>query len=179
MQEEIWKPVVGYEGRYEVSNLGRVKSLDRVVKAKNNDRFISGRILKQCFDLDGYLMVGLFIDGKQTKFKTHRLVCIAFKENPLNKYCVNHINEIKTDNRLENLEWASVKENVNHGTGIARRSLSKGKIVEKIDKRGIVVDRYLTISSVEKDGYTRTSVTQVCLGRRNSHKGYFWRYYEN
>ncbi len=104
MENEIWKEIENYEGLYQISNLGRVKSL------KCNRE----KILKQTITHYGYLQVGLSKDKKTTPFKVHRLLMIYFVDNPESKAHVNHINGIKTDNRLENLEWCTPKENCIH-----------------------------------------------------------------
>lgn len=103
--KEIWKDIGGYEGLYEVSNLGRIKSL----------HFKESKILKNLEDRDGYLQLNLTKNNKQKLHKIHRLVVIQFIENPLNKPEVNHKNGIKTDNRVENLEWVNHSENMKHG----------------------------------------------------------------
>jgi hypothetical protein len=134
---EIWKPVVGYEGLYEVSNLGRVKSM----------RF--GFILK--FRLDrGYPRLGLrHLDGVQKQITIHRLVCTAFIPNPYNKSQINHINGIKTDNRVENLEWCTSKENMNHRSNVLNYKHSektKDKISKGIkNKKPVICTETLTV----------------------------------
>lgn len=119
MQNEIWKDVPGYSGMYQVSNLGRVKSLNRRVNGpKRNGRIVNERILKPGLDLYGYKIVVLF-NGKSRKTCTvHRLVAMAFVPNPENKPEIDHINTIRTDNRVENLRWATRKENGNNPTTI-------------------------------------------------------------
>lgn len=118
---EVWKDIAGYEGVYQVSNHGRVKSLDRLVK---HARFglvkRKGKILKPFIDTYGYLEVRLCKDGGGVCCSVHRLVLSAFVPNPENKETVNHINENKTDNRVENLEWATQYENMHHNNLIDR-----------------------------------------------------------
>ena len=100
---EIWKDISGYDGDYQVSNMGRVKSL----------RFGKERLLKPGSS-NGYFHVVLFKNKKQKNIKVHRLVAQAFIKNPQGKRTINHINGIKTDNRLSNLEWATQSENLKH-----------------------------------------------------------------
>lgn len=112
--EEVWKPVIGFEGLYEVSSLGRVKSLIAAKNGKKNTR-ISNKILKPGQDSYGYCRVRLTgHDGELHQWMVHRLVMIAFVGEVKDKPQVNHINGIKTDNRLENLEWVTQSENVLH-----------------------------------------------------------------
>lgn len=114
--EEIWKVVKGYEGRYQVSNLGNVKSLSRMVNSGNGvkSKLINEIILKPNITIHGYKIATLWIDGVSGHYSVHRLVATTFIPNPENKPMVNHINCIKTDNRVENLEWVTRQENVTH-----------------------------------------------------------------
>lgn len=111
---EQWKDVEGYEGMYQVSNLGRVKSLSRKRAIGSNWRIIEERILKPQNAKDGYKQVNLCRDGRQKSVTVHRLVAETFIDNPDNKKTINHISGIKEDNRLINLEWMSQTENNRH-----------------------------------------------------------------
>ena len=104
---ETWRDVVGYEGLYQVSDHGRVKSL-------NYNKTGQERLMRLITDKKGYLRVTLWKDGKQKMYQTHRIVAQAFIDNPDNKPCIDHINAIKTDNRVENLRWVTCKENCNN-----------------------------------------------------------------
>ena len=110
--EEIWKDVKGYEGVYRVSSFGRVRSLDRV---SSIGRKLKGKVLKQKVT-KGYNMVSLSKDGNPKGKTVSRLVAKTFIPNPENKPEVNHIDENKQNNHVDNLEWVTAKENANHGT---------------------------------------------------------------
>ncbi len=112
---EIWKDILGYEGLYQVSNLGRVKLLPRKVNAKSNScRMLYEKIFAIVLAPNGYCRVGLRLNKNRRHFSVHRLVAEAFIPNDKNKPQVNHINGIKTDNRVENLEWCTERENSVH-----------------------------------------------------------------
>lgn len=112
--KENWKDVIGYEGLYQVSDLGRVKSLKKPVFCRGGKtRFLPEKIIKLCKDKDGYLIFGLFKDRERTNCKIHRLVALHFVPNPDNKPEVNHLRG-KDDNRAISLEWSTPKENMRH-----------------------------------------------------------------
>lgn len=117
MTEEIWRPIEGYEGLYEVSSYGRVRSLDRYDRMNH---FRKGRIMKQSYNGNGYLTVDLCLNGKVKKYLGHRLVAQVFIKNPCNLPQINHIDEDKSNNRVENLEWCDAKYNTNYGTARIR-----------------------------------------------------------
>jgi hypothetical protein len=120
--EEIWKDIIGFEGCYQISSLGRVKSLGReVYHARYGKQTIKSHIMKLNLTKDGYLRATLK-KGTNGKFLAHRLVAIAFIPNTESKLTVNHKNGIKTDNRLENLEWMTSSENITHSYKINLRS---------------------------------------------------------
>ena len=114
---EEWRPIEGYEGLYEVSNTGQVRSLDRYVKNGHSSyRLQKGRVLSPTKDRYGYLFVILTCNGKHKMFLVHRLVAQAFILNPDNLPQVNHKDEDKTNNRVDNLEWCDAKYNNNYGS---------------------------------------------------------------
>ena len=114
---EEWRPIVGYEGLYEVSSYGRVRSLDMYVKARyGNYRLHKGKVLSPGIRPDGYLFVNLTYNGKHKTITVHRLVAQAFLPNPDNLSEVNHKDEDKSNNRVENLEWCDRKYNLNYGS---------------------------------------------------------------
>lgn len=108
----VWKPIPNYEGYYEVSSNGEIRSCDRYVNNRNG--FVAGRIMQQSFGCSGYLQVGLCKDGKTKRCKIHKIVASVFVPNPENKPCIDHINTDRTDNRACNLRWVTLKENSNN-----------------------------------------------------------------
>lgn len=131
--KEIWKDVKSFSN-YQISNLGRIKSKARETIDKNGVKKIKKeKILKQHLDKDGYFVIGLYDENtKHYNKRINVLVAEAFILNPNNYSCVNHKNEIKTDNRVENLEWCSVKYNNNYGTVKERK---RNKMIEKCKNR--------------------------------------------
>lgn len=124
---EQWKDVVGYEGLYEVSNLGRVRSVDRQIKYKDSYRTVKGIYIQQLYEPYGHLFVRLCKEGKKKQMYVHRLVAQAFIPNPDNLPCINHKNEIPDDNRVENLEWCTVTYNNTYGKRIEKEIMTKIK----------------------------------------------------
>lgn len=114
MMREEWRPVIGYEGLYEVSNKGRVRSLDRMRYDGKRSYAVRERVLKQKLNAYGYPVVSLNKSGKSKTATVHRLIANAFLENPEGKRCIDHINGVRDDNRLENLRWATHKENADN-----------------------------------------------------------------
>lgn len=113
--KEIWKDIKGYEGRYQISNLGRVKSLARERRAKNGSiAWNKEKLLKLQLTHRGYQYVNLTIIKDSKSFPIHRLVAMAFLPNPSNKPEVNHLNGVKTDNQISNLKWTTRQENMDH-----------------------------------------------------------------
>lgn len=176
---EHWKDIKGFEGLYQVSDFGRVKSL-------NYNHTNESRILKTRKQRNGYLLVNLNKKGKQYFFLVHRLVAETFLENPENLPQVNHKDENKTNNRVENLEWKSPKDNCNHGTRNERsaKTRTNGKLSKQVlqyTKNGEFVKEWVSLSEIKRKlGYNKSAISKVCRGntRLKSYKGYIWIYKE-
>lgn len=124
--EEIWKEVSGYEGYYEVSNLGNVRSVDRViVKSDGVVMPRRAKAMKRCLNQDGYLTVKLSKNGKSERIAVHRLVALAFIPNPNNLSEVNHIDFDRTNSRIDNLEWVSHRDNVQYTIDAGRHHCNR------------------------------------------------------
>ena len=177
--KEIWKDIKGYEGLYQVSNLGRVKSLERTVIDKIGHKHpIKERILKPRTDGRGYLIVDLRNGSEKGKnYKVHRLVCEAFHENPENKPCVNHIDENKANNVASNLEWCTYEENNNHGTHNERMAKAKSKPVAQYTLDGELVKIWQSTMEVQRHlGFPNQHISAVARGKRKTAYGYVWKY---
>ena len=131
MQTEIWKPINGYNGYYEVSNLGRVRSVTRKIERSNpfkpnqkNLYTYKGKLILFWITKKGYLRCSLCINGNKKNFLVHRLVADAFIENKNKHKQVNHINCIKTDNNIKNLEWCTNYENYLHSVKMGKQNNS-------------------------------------------------------
>ena len=181
MKKEIWKIINGYEN-YMISSFGRVKSLDRYVRGKNNSIYIKkGKLLKLYTDKDGYQTVMLYHNNKKKLLKVHRLVAEAFLDNPNNLSQVNHKDECKTNNNVNNLEWCDAKYNNNYGTAIERRSKTRtngifSKKVYQYTLDGEFVREWPSTKECGRNGYNQGHVAACCRGVQNKHKGFVWSY---
>lgn len=163
MENEIWKDIAGYEGKYQVSNRGRVKSL-------NYNRTGQERILKVGNVGNGYLGVILYKNGKIKRCKIHRLVTTAFIPNPDNLPEVNHKDKNKTNNCVDNLEWCTTQYNIDY---------SKSKQVIGIHKvTGLILEFSSTMEAERITNIPNGNISKCCKGRRKSAGGYIWMYTE-
>lgn len=175
--EEIWKDVVGYEGLYQVSNLGRVKSCKKLIIRKNKGNFIlKEKIMKNSVTGYGYYMVNLYKNGKYTHFLVHRLVALAFIPNPLNKPCINHIDAVKTNNKTNNLEWVTYGENNLHALKNNLKDFSKRSFrVAQIYDNNIVAIFSSIREAEKKTGICDTTINKVINGKLYTAGGYKWK----
>ena len=197
---EEWRDIKGYEGRYQISSEGRVKSLKRITR---NNQIIKEKIRKPKIDKDGYCCVKLWIDGISKEYFIHRLVAQAFIPNPYNKPCIDHINTNKTDNRAENLRWCTHKENTNNP--ISREKYLKNRYRVEVERRisiykptkeavakmaekhkkpvgmykdGNLIKRFDSAADAERENkdYKYMSISAACNGRIKTYRGYEWKF---
>lgn len=174
---ETWKAIPGYEGLYEASDLGRIRSLGRECNSKNNSRQRKRvRILVQEVTIHGYCRVRLFdTNGSAQHHAVHRLIMSTFIG--ASDLQINHINEIKTDNRLVNLEYCTPKQNCNHGTRNEKIGGYKNRIpVDMIASDGETIKAFDSITDAAKaTGLSRFSIKLCCNGKLKTAGGYSWR----
>lgn len=177
--EEIWKDVQGYEGEYQVSNLGRVKSLDKTVYVKNNNTAVKhGKVLK-ARECQGYYYVCLSSKNIKKMCRVHILVAKAFVQNFKNKKTVNHINGNKLDNRAENLEWLSIKENLVHAWNNGLNKRGKPREIYQYDLEGKCVAKYESAKEASrKTGIDHANICRVASSSKYYHTagGYSWKW---
>lgn len=171
MFREVWKPIPWYEGLYWVSDLGRVKSLnynhtgkEKILKPGKNGK-------------SDYLYVVLCKGGERKNCYVHRLVWISFNGPIPEGYEINHINEDKQDNRLENLNLLSRKANLNWGTHNRRISEALSKMVEQHTLDGTHICTWFSARGLERElGYDQSYISACCLGKHKTAYGYIWKY---
>lgn len=173
MKTEIWKDIKYYEGLYQGSNWGRVKSLERIDCIGHHRK---ERILKLSTDKDGYLYVYLYKNGKGKNFSVHRLVAEAFLPNPHNYPCVNHKDENKQNNNVDNLEWCNVKYNNTYGTRIERVSKKQSKPVLQYTLDGQFVKEWESTRECGRNGFNQQTISACCRGKLKTHKDSIWKY---
>lgn len=174
---EIWKDIEGYEGMYQVSNMGRVRALDRV-KPNSGGQIAKGHILPQSDNGHGYRFVSLWKFNKGRRFYVHRLVASAFIPNPNNFPIINHKDENKSNNRYENLEWCTQKYNINYGNHMKRLKESyiangNNRPIDVYDMKGTFLKTFDCSNEVCKEiGINRRGLYLACQGVTKSYKGY-------
>lgn len=185
---EVWKDIVGWEEKYQVSNKGRVKSLDRWINRKNGIKaFLKGKILNPSIGKNGYYLLALSKNCNPVSIYLHRLIAEAFIPNPKNKRTVNHINGITIDNNIDNLEWATYSENHLHAFNKLKRKPSplgkfgydshRGKIVEQYTKDDVFIKEYGSVADAERyTGVKQRMIARVCRNERPYTGGYKWKY---
>ena len=179
---EIWKDVVGYEGHYKVSSNGRVISLARNIDNGVSIYYSKPILLMQYISSTGYCVVTLCKNAVCKKLRVHRLVAIAFIDNPENKQYIDHINTIRIDNRIENLRWVTRSENsLNPITRKRNSNCHKGKLTWN-SKRIVQIKNNEVIRVCDSSrqfsqyGFSQSAIIQCCLKRKTRHKGFTFMY---
>lgn len=193
---EIWKPVEGYEGYYEVSNLGRIKSVERYVKQGNSTRHVKETIKAVHINKYGYPCVTLCKDRKSNSITIHTILAKAFIPNPEGKSAIDHINTDRTDNRLENLRWVTNKENSNNeltlkhcrentysketmkkrlDTNKERDTCIAPKTIYQYTKGGELIKEFYSMADAEREtGINHNSIHRALNDNTQSAGGYLW-----
>lgn len=156
-----WVKIKGFEN-YEVNQVGCVRNT------------IGNKVLKPTLNTWGYPCVTLCFGGKRKNIPVHRLVAEAFIPNTANLPEINHLDEDKTNNFVQNLEWTTKKGNVNHGTRTQRASVKKYKPVIQYTLSGCVVKVWGSLKEAEQHGFRHSAISECCHGKRNTHQGYRW-----
>ena len=179
--EEIWKAIEGYEGKYEVSNLGRVRSLPRTfLDVNGRKQMFKGRVLKQNMRKNGYMVVTFYESGKFHQMMIHRLVAGAFIPNPNNLPLINHKDEDKTNNQVDNLEWCDKAYNNNYGHHHDKHNSAIGwymRSVIQLSSDGETIATYPSVSEAARSiGVTAKAIRLCISGKNKKCGGYRWKY---
>ena len=179
---EEWRPIAGYEGLYEVSNLGRVRSLDRIQsrsswRQREFMQHYKGRILKPQRNNKGYYTVMLQVHKKYDMRLVSRLVAEAFIPNPNNLPVVNHKDQVPTNNVASNLEWCTTQYNVTYANAVEMRVAKVSRPIEQLTIDGKHVAFYKSAKEAQRiGGYDHTNIGRVIHGKQKQYLGFLWRY---
>ena len=172
-------PINNYNNYY-VSNLGNIMVIKNVaIKRNSNIKGIKFLMLKQSIDVGGYSNVVLTNNGIKKSFKVHRLVAETFIKNPKKLQQINHKDENKQNNAVNNLEWCNSSYNNNYGSRNIKVAKKLRKKVDCIDIDGHLIKTYESIQATKEDNFSPNKVCQVCKNKygRKTHKGYLWKYH--
>ena len=179
---EEWKPIKGFEGLYEVSNMGRVLSLERMSTHGNMAGGISyipvpRKLIYRNITQGGYYHIVLHKNSKRYEYSLHRIVALHFCDGYKRGLVVNHKNEIKTDNRASNLEWCTEQYNHSYGTARERTAKANWKGVAQYDSNGKLIATYNSGKEAsEKTGFSRACISDWCRGAHPCKAGYIWKF---
>lgn len=176
--QEEWKDIRQFSGTYQVSNLGRIRSLDRIVKNGHGWKRTRGQILKPYKTMHGYLLIKLWKNDCYKHFMVHRLVAEAFIPNPDNLPIINHKDENKSNNHVDNLEWCTKSYNALYGSCQVKLRPHKCRKVVAINKNSHeIVKTYNSMQEAMADTKVHSvTISATCRGIRKSAGGFIWRY---
>lgn len=176
----MWKDIAGYEGMYQISNYGNVRSLDRITYNKNGSKINRvGKPKAKTIDNLGYYHVRLSKDSKTDTFRIHRLVAEAFIENPNGYKYINHKNEDKLDNSVDNLEWCSAKYNLEYSNNTRKAANSNKKPILQYSLDSQLIKEWSSMKEIEIHlGFLHGNIGKCCRGESKQSYGYIWRYKE-
>lgn len=174
---EIWRDVVGYEDTHQVSNLGRVRVKERVINTSTGKRKYKSKLLSIQTSVEGYKFVILIVNNNRKTAYIHRLIAEAFIPNPDNLPCVNHKDEDKSNNSIENLEWCTVAYNNTYGTRLERVSKTRSKAIIQYS----LDDKFIRIWDSTREaakfiGCCRENINRCLVGDTKTAFGFKWRY---
>lgn len=173
MDVEVWKDIPGFEGYYEASTLGYIRSKERLVKYKKDGvRIMKSHILKPKIMNKGYYEVILSKNNKQHSYRLHRLIATTFIPNPNNLPYINHIDENKLNNSVSNLEWCTPKYNNDAHYG-------KNKVIYQFDLKGNLISTHTVYENAGRSvGGNKHGVYRCCIGKLKTYKGFIWKVQE-
>ena len=177
---EVWKDIFGYEGLYQISNYGNVKSMRRFNRMSKQDEkvgyFREEKLLKKVKRRLGYLQVSLAKNGNTKNVMIHRLVAEAFIPNPNNFYCINHKDENPSNNNVENLEWCTIQYNNAYGARNKRVSQKLKKPINQYDLNGRFIKQWSSATDASKElGVPRAHIGSCISGKRKTTGGFIWK----
>ena len=171
---EVWKDVDEFDGVYQISNFGRLKSVERTVKHPKGECVIKGKFLSEVVNKKGYIEYQITYNSKHYGRKAHRLVANAFIPNPQNLPQVNHIDGDKTNNKASNLEWCTNRHNVIHAY---ENQLHKTRPIIQFDLDGNEIKKWKSAGEIQRElGLRRSHIHEACKGKRKTFHGYVWKF---
>ncbi len=173
MSKAIWKDIPGYKGLYQISSLGQVLSKARFDAM---GRYVNEKIRRLAADKDGYLQVALNKNGVKKTFKVHRLVAEAFIPNQNNYPEINHKDENRQNNKVDNLEWCTHTYNANYGNHITRSVAARSKPVLQFDLHNNFVKRWSSTAEAGRHGFNQGNISNCCNGQQRTAYGFIWKY---
>lgn len=182
VEQEEWRDIKKYKGLYQVSNMGNVRSLDKVIVQKNKSgnlqkHLYKGKQLKKQLQKNGYEYVNLYKDTKIIKELVHRLVAITFLENKNGNYYINHKDNNKSNNKIYNLEWCTQSYNIKYAYDCGNKIAPHMKKIYKLDIDEKILNTFESMQQAEREtGIKAANISKCCRNLRNKAGGFKWKY---